>query len=107
MPLRRSEPWRVASLLLPGALLSGCPQLLKDDFQAVSGPAGAGSRLGSDPLQDASTGPGPREDGPRPPPPGPGDDEDGGAMLGASDANTPLDPVLVALRSALVHRYRF
>jgi hypothetical protein len=102
MLLRRRGPWRVAPLLLAGALLSGCPQLLKDDFQGFSGRAGDGSdRL------DASVGPGPGQDGGTLPPHRPGQHDDGGATVGPPDANTPLDPVVVALRSALTHRYRF
>jgi hypothetical protein len=107
MLLRPCGPWRVAPLLLPGALLSGCPQLLKDDFQAFSGPTGAGSRGGSDPLEDASAGPRPGEGGGTLPPNGPGQYNDGGTVVGLSDADTPPDPVAVALRSALAHRYRF
>jgi hypothetical protein len=99
MLLRRRGPWRAAPQLLAGALLCGCPQLLKDDFHGLSAPA--------DPLEDASIGPGSGEDGGKPPPRGPGRHEDGGATLGPSDANTSLDPISSALRSALVHRYRF
>src|SRR6185295_15165733 len=91
---RRTGLCRLLPLLLP--LLSACPQLLNDDFDV--GPDASPAHLG--PVRDASLDRG--DAGPLRSPP---DGADAGSA--GAPAAPPLGPDQLALRSALVHRYRF
>lgn len=99
----RSGLGRLALAVLPLGLLTACPQLLKDDFY---GARPEDSRV-ADPVQGPGVAPEPGGSGgahTRPEP-------DAGNPARAGDSGpsewTPLSEVQVALRAALVHRYRF
>ena len=92
-----------AAFLLVAALLSACPQLLNDEFFVDARAADAssvsdGERDASvDLARDASASGGPRA----------GKSTPDAGQVGDAGAPKPADPIQVALRSALVHRYRF
>jgi len=114
-------------------LLSGCPQLLADDFEMFQGTAPGGDRYqggdlgpdasaeGQDPADaapDADPSPPDRPDarGSEDPPDAdaarpdasvPDAAEPSDAGLESESGAPPDDPELVALREALIHRYRF
>jgi hypothetical protein len=104
VPARREGLWRLAPALLPLGALLGCPQLLSDDFYVLRGERPDPDRPRGDAMQDASV------------------ESQGGASGGPSTlpgrdagnvgdagliAPPPLSDVQVALRAAMVHRYRF
>jgi hypothetical protein len=100
----RRALFRMATFVLPTALLPACPQLLTDQFYVNTNAAGAAGAGDSEP--DASVA-ADREAGVdggsggstiTPPPPGP---------AGDAGAPPPPDPIQSALHSALLHRYRF
>ena len=112
VPGRRWGLWRLARAVLPLAVLTACPQLLKDDFYAMSGDDPSS---GGDPVLRASLdaggpdgpgGPGAAPKKPPPPPPPRPPDASKGLDAGLPDT-PPLSPVQVALQAALRHRYRF
>ncbi|MEO8179524.1 MAG: LamG-like jellyroll fold domain-containing protein [Deltaproteobacteria bacterium] len=93
----RGRLWRLAPAVLPIAL-SACPQLLNDDFHELSQDASPpGAAEVPDAGVDASS--------------SSGDAGGGTSTLPEPDAGnagkTPLSDVQLALRAALVHRYRF
>jgi hypothetical protein len=93
---RRTVLWRLTPVLL--ALLSACPQLLKDDFHfAADASAGRPER-----ARDASLDPA-GDAGKTGPPPA----LRNGADAGPAGSPAPLSAAQVALHAALVHRYRF
>jgi hypothetical protein len=100
--------WRLAPAALPLAVFTACPQLLSDDFYGTSGD---NSPLAAAPMLDAGvalggaggrggvSGTGGVGDTNTLPEPEAGDLADAGT--------TALSDVQLALRSALLHRYRF
>jgi hypothetical protein len=117
---------RVGWTTLAVLLLSGCPQLLRDDFALLQDGSTADSVPGGVPLRDAgpdllSSGGsgGSRSSEPDTPAATPGKDaaapdaavNDAGAQDTSTgtpvDAGTTEEPNISALRGALVHRYRF
>ena len=105
VPDRRRGLWRLARAALPLAVLTACPQLLKDDFYAASADD---SPNGVDPVLHVSVGSGgsggdtntlPELDA--------GNGRDAGLPDTGLPDTPPLSAVQVALRAALVHRYRF
>jgi hypothetical protein len=108
VPGSRSTLWRLARAVLPLAVLTACPQLLKDDFYAKNADDPSS---GEDPVLHASIDAGSGVKGvapkkPPPPPPHAGDGPDAGLADPALPDVPPLSPVQVALHAALAHRYR-
>jgi hypothetical protein len=110
VPERCRGLWRLARAALPLAVLTACPQLLKDDFYAMSvdDPSRSGDPVllanvdAGDAGDNGGSGGGPKPPPPKPPPPPPHAEADA-----ALPDTPPLSPVQVALHAALAHRYRF
>lgn len=101
---RREGLWRLAPSLLPLGALLGCPQLLSDDFYVLRGERPDPERPSTDAMRDAGIeSQGGASGGPSTLP-----ERDAGSAADAGLLDTPpLTAVQLALRSAMVHRYRF